>query len=159
MNKSLLYSVIPICLLSGCYPTGGDIAINEVLAKSDSTADWIELYNFGPTEVQLANWSIGDNITEDLPWELPDISLEAGEFLIIWASAGEGTEDGLHCDFKLAREGETLHLFDPSNEIIDQVTYPVLGTEQSYGRTIDGTGEWSILVAPSPGDSNVWDVE
>ena len=159
MNKYLSYSLISISILGGCYPSGGDIAINEVLAKSDRTSDWIELYNFGSTEVQLSNWSIGDNIDEDLPWELPDVTLKSEEFLLIWASGSGGEEEGYHSDFKLAREGETLHLFDPSNEVIDQIGYPVLGTEQSYGRTTDGTGEWSILVSPSPESSNNLDPE
>ena len=153
-NKISNNAVFVIFLLFGCQAGGGDIALNEVLAKSDTTSDWFELYNYGDTEVQLANWAVGDNVETDLPFELPDITLQSGEFVVIWASGGEGEEDGSHTDFKLSRQGETLYLMDPSNEIVDQVTYPVLGTEQSYGRVTDGTGEWSILVAPSQGESN-----
>ena len=154
MNNLPLCSIIMAMTLGACRAGKADIALNEIMAKSDQTSDWIELYNYGDSPVSLANWTVGDNIIEDLPWELPDIELKSGDFFRFWASNAEGKEDGHHADFRLAREGETLQLFAPSQELVDEISYPVLGTEQSYGRIVDGTGEWSILASPSPEQSN-----
>ena len=47
----------------------GDVVINEVLAKSDNTDDWIELYNKGASLVDLSGWSITDDAgSEEVPW-------------------------------------------------------------------------------------------
>ena len=40
----------------------------------------------------MANWAVGDAIETDLPFELPDVTLQSGEFVVVWASGGEGDD-------------------------------------------------------------------
>jgi len=139
--------------LMGC-GNSGELSLNEVVSKSDTTSDWFELYNFGDSSILLSRWSVIDNIDEDIPWELPGVELAPGEFILIWASDGEGAEEGYHCPFKLSGDGETLYLLDSSNKVFDQVTFPDLARDQSYGRTPDGTGEWDYQPFPTPESGN-----
>ena len=70
-----------------------DIRINEVVASNTilsdedgDTPDWIELYNFGATNINLGNWGISDEENDDNPWIFPEITLNADEYMILWAS-------------------------------------------------------------------------
>ena len=51
-----------------------DIRINEVVASNTilfdedgDTPDWIELHNFGNTDINLANWGISDQENDENP--------------------------------------------------------------------------------------------
>lgn len=70
------------------------IAINEVLASNTNNIqdedgdneDWIELYNFGTTAVDLGGYGLSDDPDQPFRFTLPAITLPAGEFLLLWAS-------------------------------------------------------------------------
>ncbi len=140
------------------------VVINEVLAKSAATADWIELYNDGDDTVDLSGYALHDDGSASDAWVFPDGTvIDAGGFLLVWAD--DVDEDGLgdtqgelssalHASFKLSKDGETLVLLDASGEIADSVEFPALGEEESYARTEDGGSDWSIFTAATPGASN-----
>ena len=59
------------------------IVITELLANSDNgnTADWLELYNPGPTPVDLSQVFLSDDPTDLLKYQIPGpIILQPGEF-------------------------------------------------------------------------------
>jgi len=60
----------------------------------------------------------------------------------------------LHTNYKLSASGETLGLYDPKGEIIDQVVIPSLRTDISYGRTPNATGDFTLFLEPTPGKEN-----
>ena len=71
------------------------LVINEVMyanhdvhfdADNDSP-DWIELYNGGNQIINLKGYQLTDDTTETEHWIFPDYSIEAGAFLIVFASA------------------------------------------------------------------------
>ena len=69
------------------------VRINEVSASNSifldedgDTPDWIELYNYGSEEISLNNWSLTDIFDDNNPWTFPDITIDADEYLLIWAS-------------------------------------------------------------------------
>ena len=132
----------------------GDIVINELLAKSDITDDWIELYNKSSSEVDLSGWNITDDAgSEEVPWPFPaGTKIEAGGFLLIWANDGEGGE--LSTDFKLSKDGETVTLLDGDGNVSSEVIFPALEDEYSAARTEDGGSEWTVSDASTPGASN-----
>ena len=59
-----------------------------------------------------------------------------------------------NADFKLSRSGETVYLFDPSGNIIDQISYPAIESDHCYARSTDGSQNWCINIHPSPLESN-----
>ena len=128
-----------------------DVVINEVLAKSDETEDWFELYNAGDESVDLSGYLVQDSAFA--PWPIPDGTvIEAGGFLVIWAD--DALEEGLHASFKLSKDGEVLSLLTPQADGMDEVVFPGLSAEQSYGRVVDGEDEWIVRDSSTPGESN-----
>ena len=139
--------------------------INELLAKNeainvDETGeydDWIELWNYDQTEVDLANHYLTDKRDNLTKWQFPDSAVQIfpDEYMLIWCD--EDQEDGgLHTNFKLSSGGEFLALVHPDGEtIIDSISFPSQAEDISYGRILssDFQYEWDYL-SPTPGYSN-----
>ena len=60
----------------------------------------------------------------------------------------------LHTNFKIASEGETLILTNPSGELVDMVDSIEIPTDVSFGRQPDGDDEWYFYSEPTPGTAN-----
>lgn len=59
-----------------------------------------------------------------------------------------------YADFKLSKTGETVYLYDSFGNVIDQVSYPSLTNDISYGRIPDGNVSLCFIDSPSPESSN-----
>jgi len=64
--------------------------IDIVLDEDGSSSDWIELLNESAFSVDLSGWHLSDDPDDPLAWTLPNLTLQPGERLFIWAS-GKGT--------------------------------------------------------------------
>ena len=125
--------------------------LNEILAKSDTTADWVEIYNDGDAVADLSGYLLQDSARES--WALPSgTEIEAGGYLLIWAD--DAAEEGLHAPFKFSKDGEVVTLLTPSGEVLDEVEFPELAAEESYARIEDGGDLWEIRTDITPGESN-----
>ncbi len=70
------------------------IAINEVMASNASTiadedgdfSDWIELFNFGEEPINLQGFGLSDNYGDPFKWVFPNVTIEPGQYLLVWAS-------------------------------------------------------------------------
>jgi hypothetical protein len=138
-------------------PGGGDdprtrVVINELLANSDAArgADWLELYNPGPTTIDLSNVYLSDDRRDLLRYKIPDgIVLQPGEF---WA-VGEGTppyEFGFGLDFS----GETIYVTAATNDpvpepvrVLDAVRYGSMEPGVTFGRFPDGSESLGCLAS------------
>ena len=138
------------------------LCINEFLALNDSTIadeygeydDWIELYNSGQSPVDLDGLFLTDDQNIQAAWQLPDMVMSPGEFLLIWADNDE--EQGpLHTDFKLSGSGEFIGLYDADGLTpVDTLSFGQQLTDVSMGRRPDGSSNWILLNPPTPGSSN-----
>ena len=140
---------------------GSDVIISEIMASNASYRsasgglyDWIELYNRGSSAVSLSGYGLSDKATKPSRWRLPDITLQPGEYAVVYASGLDRVMDGgeMHANFSLAAEGETVYLYNASRQIVDAVTYDNLKTDQSYKLQPDGT--WMTSTSPTPGSAN-----
>ena len=165
-----LHRFIIFLLFSGILVTdslNAQIYINEIMAKNDNVIadengdfdDWVELYNAGTTPVNIAGYYFSENLTDPTFWEIPNTdptatTIPAGGYLLIWAD--EDTEDGPHhIGFKLSANGQGIYLFAPDgNTLVDELTFPSLSTNTSYGRETDGAINFQTFTAVSPGASN-----
>ncbi len=142
---------------------GLQLAINEYMASNDATIsdeadefdDWVEIHNYSNTSINLGRRYLSDN--PDLPtkWAFPDITLEPGTFLLVWADDDE--EQGpLHTNFKLDADGEFIGIFDTDasgNILIDGTEFGPQESDVAIGRLPNGTGAFQV-VSPTPGASN-----
>ncbi|KAF0195284.1 MAG: hypothetical protein FD166_3000 [Bacteroidetes bacterium] len=138
--------------------------INEFMASNSTTItddfgeyeDWIELYNGGSASVWLGDKYLSDNLANPSKWALPDISLDAGGFLLVWAD--DQPEQGpLHTNYKLDKDLEEIGLFENEASgyaLLDGLTYSVQSTDISMGRITDGSAEWKLFDVATPGSSN-----
>lgn len=62
---------------------------------------------------------------------------------------------GLHTNFKIDSDGETLFLYDAGGVLIDQADSTLLPSDISYGRKPDGSGNWKYFFEPTPGGPNI----
>ena len=141
--------------------TGSSLCINEFMASNSSTVadpqgkyeDWIEIYNKGDKSVSLTGMYLSDDPAEPTKWQFPDITIEPGAFLMIWADE-DIEDDGIHADFKLSASGEAIGLFNADQSVIDTVTFEAQSENISFGRYPDGSDNWQSFTSPSPGKSN-----
>lgn len=129
-----------------------ELVINEVMASNKISIadqdneydDWIELYNNGSTPIDISGYYLTDNFTEFLQWQFPSgTTIDGGEYLIVWCDNDE-EQDGLHANFKLSADGETVYLINAEGNTVDEVQFGEYNSEYSYSRVPNGTGnfEW-----------------
>ncbi len=135
--------------------SGNTLVINEIVAKdSDGGDDWIELYVSEGT-VNLGDYALVDDNEEHEPQDLPELTLSAGEFVIIHAVDEEdaASQTGYFITYKLgASDSVNLYNGDVLADSISWNTGEALAGF-SYGRYSDGTGAQQTL-APTQGASN-----
>ena len=142
------------------------VVINELMALNETTIadpqgeydDWIELVNIGSQTVNLSGMYLSDNPENPLKWQFPDdTQIEPGDYLLVWADEDGQDEPGLHANFKLSSDGETVWLYDTDergNALLDSASFEDLATDESFGRNPDGNGTMQILSVPTPMNPN-----
>ncbi len=134
-----------------------NLFINEIVSENQNgemddffqNDDWIEIYNTGSI-TNLAGYYLSDDPLIPTKWQIP--ATDAGSTTILpnnhrifWLD--KDPEQGAdHVDFSLNFDGETLMLVAPDGvTIIDQITYPQMAVDISYGRTCDGCPNWQYF--------------
>ena len=139
-------------------PDADKIKISELMVKNDATlldsdgefSDWFELVNTSDSPVSLAGWRVSDG-EDKSGWSFPDVTIDAGGYLLVFASSKESTGTELHASFSLS-EDETLYLYAPENYLADSAPNVSTMADHSSVRRADGSFEDCIW--PTPGYSN-----
>jgi len=131
----------------------GDIDDLSFGNQGGAYSDWIEIYNAGSQAVSLKGYTLYDS---SAAWTFPDAIVPAGGFLLVWASdKNKVAKDGqVHTNFKLSSSGETVILNKPDGTEVDSVNLVSLGSDQSFGRSTDGSAEFSLFSKATPGTEN-----
>ena len=132
---------------------------NNGISDEDGTrSDWIEIYNPGPTDLNLDGWFLTDISTDLTKWRLPSINLNANKYLLVWASEKNRTNPAapLHTNFKLDAAGEYLALVDPNTNVVSSFApvYPSQLGDVSYGRVTGSPNTLGFFTSPTPGAQN-----
>ncbi len=143
------------------FTSAQNLYINEFMSANNSTiadpdfnsyADWIEIYNAGPAEVNLKDYYITDDLNEPKKFRFTtDLIIQPEEYILIWA---DDSSTGNHTNFKLSTSGEAIGLFNPVVELIDSYTFSEQQDDISEGRFPDGGTEWVKYFPASPGSAN-----
>lgn len=146
------------------------LKINEFVAKGSANlnefgvaSDWVELYNPTGSDVVFTpgNWYFTDDVVGDpTKFELPNKTIPAHGFIIIWCDQSTQTGNDVHAPFKLSSNGEYLGLYYKDNidslHIVDTLTFGIQTVDgQSTGRYPDGSDTWAAFTNPTPGQSNI----
>lgn len=133
------------------------VAVSEILVANCSTlpdgsglfSDLLELCNTGSQPVSLAGWYLSDDPANRLRFRLPEVTLAAGECLVVLCDGSEEADDAyIHANFRLSAL-EQVCLTAPNG---DYVTVQAVhqGDDISLALTEDGYAPRF----PSPGWPN-----
>lgn len=140
------------------------ISLNEVMASNGSAIadddgeynDWIEIHNYGEDAVDLEGYGLSDKESDPFRWVFPAVSIEPGEYMLIWASGKDRLDPDapLHTNFSIKAEGEEVLLTHHSGTQIDFMEPTPMAPNISYGRYPNGTGAWFFYDESTPGEPN-----
>ena len=161
MRRSLLALLaIVFVALPAAVPARASIVINEIMYNSNFTPDceWVELYNTGPTGLNLTDWYLLDDKNTHVKCYLAG-TLGAGQYLVIAADptifqARYPTVTNLNVNgfdvgglgFGLGNSGDQVRLFDDGDVLRDSVAYLASGL---WPASPNGTGPSLELVNPA----------
>ena len=169
-----LKNVLAVVLLAVAMPGHAQLVINEIMQSNvecimddikEFPDSWVELYNPTDADINLKDYKIGTKLKESKAWQLPDKTVAAKGFVIIYCDK-EGKEDNrLHADFRLeSGKGCVVYLFT-NKEIVDSLPYvdnkPLVkmpAPDVAFGRKTDGASEWGYQLTPTPGKANTGEI-
>ncbi|HEX2394770.1 MAG TPA: CotH kinase family protein, partial [Bacteroidales bacterium] len=64
------------------------------------------------------------------------------------------TYGGLHTNFKMDVDSESVYLFNPQGALVDSTPHMNMIRDVSFGRKADGSAIWNFFGAPTPGSTN-----
>ena len=145
----------PVALLAlGMAPVHSLVAapiISEFMAANKTTlvdedgaySDWIEIHNPDAIAVDLTGWRLTDNAGSLAKWTFPAVTLEPGEFRIVFASSKNRINPAanLHTNFALGAGGEYLALISPLGVTSTEFapTFPPQEDDVSHGAAFSST--------------------
>jgi parallel beta-helix repeat protein len=143
-----LLASIPITAQSG-----PQIVINELQyhpLSDDHGEEYVELYNAGPTTVDLSGWAFSDGIQYTFPIS---VTIPPGGYVVVGhdpatveAVYGISGVLGPFVSGRLANEGERVAIEDALGSLVDEVTYD---DHLPWPEAPDGDGPSLELISPA----------
>lgn len=121
------------------------LVISELMCDNKSypvdgvIGDWIELYNAGESDIDLAQYYVSDKLDTPYLCALPELVLGAGEYAVL-----RGDHE---LTFGLSSNGETLYLTRRDGVVSSMVMYGAIAEDSSFKAD-------SSEASPSPGYPN-----
>jgi hypothetical protein len=85
----------------------------------------------------------------------PGAALDAGRYLLVFASGKDLFGSELHTNFRIsASSAQTLGLLNTDGSEIERLTVPPLAADESYSRIPDAAGLFQITLRPTPEAQN-----
>jgi hypothetical protein len=142
-----------------------ELLITEFMAKNQSafvdedgdSSDWIEIYNAGAEGVDLDDYHLTDDPLNPLKWDFPTHWLDAGSYLMVFASGKDRRVGQFHTNFSLHSSGEYVALTNPVGGVVFSYgnPFPPQSANVSYGllQPFNG-GATTYFLSPTPGAAN-----
>jgi hypothetical protein len=169
LRSNALWSVLVAALFLWS-PGRAAVVINEILADNGGglqdedlqNPGWVEIFNTGPTNVNLGGWHLTDDPANPAKWTFPATNVPAGGYLIVFASGKDRANPGwpLHANFKLDSGGEYLALVQPDGTVAHAFSpaFPKQRQNVSYGletptisTSLVSSGAVSRVLVPTDG--------
>lgn len=138
----------PVLSLSGQYADeNGNITLEAVCVPSEEEAlqiselatkgelDWIKITNVGFVPLKASDYFISDDPEEPLKFQLPILTLESGESILIEGKKNNYRVGDYQCNFNMNdQEAVTLtRVKDMSMEEIERIAIPRMNARETYG--------------------------
>ncbi len=146
--------------------TTDPVHINEALkgntlSLSDQDGernDWVELKNFSNEPVSLLGYFLSDDADDLYKWALPDVTIDAGGYLVVFLDGKDRTAGELHASFGLS--DEETELFFTSIDGMRSESISFAGIEKD-NISVGLDENWNIryYAAPTPGYENAYGFE
>jgi hypothetical protein len=154
-NFVLLFSVLISFLFLGV--GFAQPKMNEIYSRGVAgNLDWIEIYNGSTSQLDISGYKIydigGQGGTKPKKLFPVGTIVPAKGFHVIITDTADFAGD--LSGFGLSSNGEIVWFEDASGTLLDSITFPAMGTTQSYGRLPDG-GVWQLLNTITRGFTNV----
>jgi hypothetical protein len=131
------------------------LTVSEIMPNPvgvDSQNEWIELYNDGPSDINLGNWSLDDEEGGSKPYIIPDTTvIKTKSALIIHISESK---------ISLGNTKDQVRLFDFEGAVKSDVPYEEAPEGQSFalinilGENGETRQEWLWQKEPTPDKAN-----
>ena len=157
-----LLSIIVATLFCGS-ATAQTLKINELMQSNveaimddlnEFPDSWVELYNPTDAAINLKDYKISNKNKEKKAYQLPDQSVPAGGFVVIYC---DKEEKGLHTSFRLeSGKGCQVYLFK-GKEVVDSLPEALAkmpAPDVAYGRQTDGADKWGYQLTQTAGKAN-----
>ena len=137
------------------------VRINELLKFNEYSirdfygdrSPWVELYNASPSAVSLSSYCLSDNPDDPFKWHFPEVSIEPGEYKVVFLSGNQTSDGELHTSFSLSRTENQLMLTDTATMTYDLIELDhAIGENVSFGLGSDG--QHYYYASPTPGAAN-----
>ena len=119
-----------------------DIRVNEILPNPSETPEknfeFVELYNFGDSEIDLTNWKIKDKTSEYI---LSGV-IKPDDFAVFYDTVS------------LNNDGDEIGLYNPNSELVSVISYSE-NAKENYSYGFHGA-EWKWSKFPTPNEENVF---
>ena len=120
------------------------LVINEFVASNEDSfededldnPDWIELYNGQDQNQNLSGYYLTNDPQQKTLWRMPRVILSPFDHFVIFASGKDrtSTDDSLHTNFSLSKEGWYLALIAPDGiTVVSEFNYLEQAQDISYG--------------------------
>ena len=141
------------------------MVINELMAANTKGIvdpqgqyeDWLELHNITDKPALLDGMYLTDKLDNPKKWKFPEnTTIPPRGYLIVWLDEDGKATTGLHANFKLSRNGETVMLVDTDargNQVMDIVAFGQQEKDTAIGRLPNATGTFQV-VQTTPGTQN-----
>ena len=137
--------------------SSGSVEISEVVIKNRTILsvggeypDYIELHNIAGRAVSLKGMCLSDDETRPDKFALPDVTLQADEYLVVYACDAIKNADGIFTGFSLSAD-EGVYLSDASGKCISS-TVPSLPEKDTAWSLVNG--KWVNTFPATPGAAN-----
>lgn len=134
------------------------LTISEVMPNNDSTLQstegnyypWAELHNTSSAPVLLSDFYLSDSVAEPTRWRLPAVTIDAGEYAIVYFSGEDSSDMGeMHASFKLGSRDSALLLADGTGQVLSMVNW---NTEIPSGVSVIASETYTVF--PTPAEPN-----
>tara|TARA_R110000868_G_scaffold378658_3_gene644169 strand:+ start:22691 stop:23539 length:849 start_codon:yes stop_codon:yes gene_type:complete len=153
-KKTTLFLLFSFVIISSV--SAQSVVINEINFNSPSNMDsndWIEIYNYGTSIINISGWVIKDSNDDNIFSFPANTSLAAGAYLVAVNDIDKfdvifpnTTNRVGNIDFNFSNGGEQVRLYNSSETLIDQVEYD---DESPWPTEPDGNGSTLELKSPT----------